>query len=67
MPEPAQQSTKQELEQVQIQEMAKLIKNEKQLKKIILAARADMRQLVYEQIVPHLKFKPRVYRMLIRH
>ena len=67
MTEPAQVSTKEELEQVQIQEMAKLIKNEKQLKKIILAARADMRQLVYEQILPHLKFAPRAYRMLIRH
>ena len=61
------QSTKEELEQVQIQEMAKLIKNDKQLKRIVMAARPDMRQLVYEQIVPHLSFKPRVYRQLMRH
>ena len=63
----AQPPTNEELEEVQIQEMAKLIKTEKQLKRIIMDARPDMRQLVYERIVPHLSFVPRVYRQLVRH
>ena len=63
----AQQSTVEELQQVQIQEMAKLIKDDKQLKRIVMEARPEMRQVVYEQIAPHLNFTPKVFRMLIRH
>jgi len=63
----AQQANDADLEQVRIQEAAKFIQNEKQLKRIILDARPDMRQLVYERLVPHLTFKPRVFRQLMRH
>lgn len=64
----AQLSTELELQQVQIQEMSKLIKNEAQLKSVLLRVpNPNMRQMVYEQIVPHLKFTPRVYRKLMKH
>ena len=53
--------------ELEIKELAGQIRSEKQFKKILLAARPSMRQLVYERIAPHLTFKPRVFRMLMRH
>jgi len=51
----------------QIAEMAAKIKNEKQLRAILLDAHLGLRIHVYNQIVPYLTFSPRAYRKLMRH
>jgi hypothetical protein len=60
-------STEEELAQTQIADLAAQIKDEKQLRSILLAAHIGLRWGVYNQIVPHLTFKPREYRKLMKH
>lgn len=59
--------TEQEACDVRIAELARQIKDEKQLRKILLTAQIGLRKGVYLQILPHLSFKPREYRKLMRH
>ena len=48
-------------------ELAEEIQNNKQLRKIVMDARSDMRRAVYELIAPHItKFKPLPYFMLVK-
>jgi hypothetical protein len=63
----AQEPTDEELAQARIKELAGDIKDEAQLKKILLTAKIGLRQGVYDQIKPHLKFSCRDYRQLMRH
>lgn len=59
--------TEQQQADLRIHELAAKIKDEKQLQAIIKNAIYGLRRSVYDQIVPHLNFKPRPYRKLMRN
>jgi hypothetical protein len=52
---------------LRIHELAAKIKDEKQLQAILKTAIYGLRRGVYDQLVPHLSFKPRPYRKLMRN
>jgi hypothetical protein len=52
---------------LRIHELAQKIKDEKQLRAILMTAILGLRHKVYKQLLPHLNFKPREYRKLMRN
>lgn len=61
------ESSEEDKAQLLIADLASRIKDDKQLRSVLLAAHIGMRQGVYHQILPHLSFTPRSYRKLMRH
>lgn len=50
-----------------IRRLAKDVFDEHHLKTILATVSTEMRQSVYDRIYPHLNFKPRSFRALMRH
>jgi hypothetical protein len=61
------QMTDEEVAQARIAELAAQIKDEKQLRNILLKAQLHLRKPVYLMYLPYLTFKPREFRKLMRH
>jgi len=55
-----------EYEEAVIAELSSKIKDEKELRRILLSATLGLRKGVYNNILPHLTFKPRSFRKLMR-
>lgn len=59
--------TEQQAADLRIHELAGRIKDEKQLRAILVTTVLGLRRGVYNKLAPHLSFKPRPYRKLIRN
>ena len=59
--------TEQQEAELRIHELAAKIKDEKQLQAILKTTILGLRRGVYNQLLPHLSFKPRPYRKLMRN
>jgi hypothetical protein len=58
--------TEQQAADLRIHELAGRIKDEKQLRAILVTTVLGLRRGVYNKLVPHLSFKPRTFRKLMR-
>lgn len=58
--------TQEQRAELKIHELAAAIENNYQLRKVVGNAVIGLRKAVYEQIVPHLSFKPLPYKKLMQ-
>jgi hypothetical protein len=61
------QSSEEDRAQVRIAYLASLIHDEKQLRQVVNSAQLGLQRGVYNQLLPHLSFKPRNFRKLMRN